>query len=103
MKRRLEVLVGVLLASALMLGGCVAQTDDEEDTADEAVGQAQAQLVGGPETTDPTRSTSGTDPSNSGSVVKPGVPGMVDPQPQPYKPPPSPGGGPADPGTSNQH
>lgn len=99
MKRRLEVLVGVLLASALTLGGCVAQTvDGDADDEVTAVGQARGALVGAPVGSDPTRGPTGSDPSN-GSIAKSGPPGMSDPQPQPWKPPPS--GPPADPGTPN--
>jgi hypothetical protein len=101
MKRKLEVLFGLLLASALMLGGCVASSPDGDDADDDVtVDEAKSALVGAPSAGDPTRSTSGSDPGGgSGSVAKSGTPGMSDPQPTPWKPPPS--GPPADP--SKEH
>jgi hypothetical protein len=100
MKRKLEVLLGVLLASALTLGGCVVSAPDDDADDDANVGEGSSALVGAPAAGDPTRSTSGSDPGGgSGSIVKPGTPGMSDPQPTPWKPPPS--GPPADP--SKEH
>lgn len=100
MKRRLAVLLGVLLGSASTLGGCVAQTDDgDADDAVITVGQAQGALAGASSSSDPTRSSTGNDPG-TGALTTSGPSGMSDPQPQPWKPPPS--GPPADPGTSDR-
>ena len=99
MKRRLAVLLGVLLGSASMLGGCVAQTEDgDADDVATTVGQAQGALVGAPPSGDPTRSSTSNDPG-TGPIANSGPPGTSDPQPQPWKPPPS--GPPADPGPSD--
>lgn len=103
MKRRLEMLLGVLLASVLALGGCVAQTDDSDDDDDVSDGQVHSALV-----TDAvasgTRTTSGTDQGTSSSLVIAAPHVMSDPQPQPWVPPPAPADTSAStPGTPQQH
>jgi hypothetical protein len=101
MKRRLEVLLGVLLASASMLGGCIAQPDDG-DADDEVViqvGQARSALVGAMPVADPTRSAAGPAPSAPSAIGQPGSPEAHEPEPQPWKPP---NGPPSAPGMPDQ-
>lgn len=100
MKRRLEMLAGVLLASALMLGGCVAQTDDEDDD-DVTDGQGRSALVTEPVAGDASRAAA-TDTGTSEPLLMPALV-MSDPQPQPWKPPPAPSAAePSTPGTQQQ-
>ncbi len=101
MRGKLERLVGgVLLASAMMLAGCVAQVDDDEE---EAIDESSSAFVVEPVATD------------RGDLVAPRVDGSAatgnlggtfsggdnssDPQPNPWKPG-TPAPAPGDPGPS---
>ena len=103
MKRRLEMLLGALLASALLIGGCVAQageTDDDDDDVSE--GQVHAALVADAVVSG-THATTSTDQGSSSSLVLSAPHVLSDPQPQPWVPP-----APADtstgtPGAPQQH
>lgn len=98
MRRKLEVLFGgALLASALLLGGCIAPAADDES---EDVGASGADLVlteidGDDPATPDTRAATTTTTTDAAGTFK-GSDCASDPQPNPWRPD-------GDPGLKPQH
>jgi len=105
MRGKLEVLFGgLLLASAMVLAGCVAQTADDDD---EALDEASEALVvgevsGGDRGNLPFRGKDGAATTGDAAGSIPGNDCTTDPQPNPWVPQ-SPAPPPGDPGPKNQH